>query len=143
MLSALSDAGAEFLVVGAHAVAFHGQPRATGDLDLWIRPTTNNAKRVRTALETFGAPLFNLTIEDLRTPELVFQIGVVPCRIDILTSITGVEFGPAWSRRVETDIEGVRVCVLGRQDLLRNKQATGRVKDLLDLELLAAGDEDG
>lgn len=140
MLSALSDAGVEYLVVGAHAVAYHGQPRATGDLDIWVRPTAENAVRVHAALEAFGAPLFDLSLEDLQTPELVFQIGVVPCRIDILTSITGVEFGPAWSRRVEIDIEGIRVPVLGREDLLRNKEATGRAKDRLDLELLAEPD---
>ena len=90
MLAALSAAGAEYLVVGAHALAAHGAPRATGDLDLWVRPTPENARRVWQALEAFGAPLHELTLGDLSRPDVVFQIGLVPQRIDILTSITGV-----------------------------------------------------
>src|SRR5438874_12136890 len=89
MLSALCAAGAEFLIVGAHALAAHGLPRATGDLDLWVRPTPANAERVLAALRSFGAPLFDLEAEDLTRPGTVFQIGMVPCRIDILTSIFG------------------------------------------------------
>src|SRR6186997_403579 len=95
MLSALSAAGARFLVVGAHALAAHGAPRATGDLDIWIDATPENAAHVLAALRTFGAPLLDLSAADLCTPETVFQIGVPPARIDILTSISGVEFGNA------------------------------------------------
>ena len=136
MLSALSAAGAEFLVVGAHALAAHGVPRATGDLDLWVRGTPENARKVLEALREFGAPLFDLTVEDLSRPGIVFQIGVAPCRIDILTSISGVGFDEAWPRRHEMGLGGVRFGVLGREDLVRNKLATGRPKDLLDVESL-------
>ena len=89
MLSALCDEGAEFLLVGAYAMAAHGCPRATGDIDIWIRPSDDNAQRVWRALKRFKAPVRNLTIDDLKTPEIVFQIGVAPRRIDLLTSIDG------------------------------------------------------
>ena len=136
MLSALSGAGAEFLVVGAHALAAHGVPRATRDLDIWINPTPDNAARVVKALRAFGAALMDLTEEDLTTPGTVFQIGVEPFRIDILTAISGVTFDEAWKNRLPLDIEGVRVLVLGRQDFIANKRATGRTKDLADIESL-------
>ena len=136
MLSALSDAGAEFLVVGAHALAAHGSPRATGDLDIWVNPTRANARRVLDALAVFGAPLGNLTLEDLMAADTVFQIGVPPCRVDILSGISGVSFKEAWPRRVVLDIEGMTVPVLGRMDFVTNKRASGRPKDHLDLDLL-------
>lgn len=136
MLSALSEAGAEYLIVGAHALAAHGVPRATGDLDIWVRATTENGSRVLAALTLYGAPLADLSLEDLTKPDTVFQIGVVPCRIDILTGISGVQFTEAWARRIAVDVEGVQVPVIGRDDFKTNKQASGRPKDLLDLELL-------
>lgn len=136
MLHALCDAHAEFLVVGAHAIAVHARPRATGDLDLWIRPTAENAARAYLALVRFGAPLDQLTERDLATPEQVYQIGVPPNRIDLLTSISGVEFEDAWPRRIEVAIEGKPIPVLGRNDLIRNKEATGRARDRADLALL-------
>ncbi len=136
MLSALSGAGAEFLVVGAHALAAHGTPRATGDLDIWVNSTPENAARVLAALEAFGAPLADLTIDDLTKPDTVFQIGVVPSRVDILSGVSGVRFADAWPRRVVLVIEGIEVPVLGRADLVANKRASGRPKDLLDIELL-------
>lgn len=140
MLSALSDADAEYLVVGAYAMAVHGRPRATGDLDLWVRPTPENAERVWEALARFGAPLDRLEPEDLTTPELVFQIGVVPNRIDILTSVTGLSFDRSWERRVIVPIEGVEVPVIGREDLIENKKELGRPRDLADVsELEEAG----
>lgn len=134
MLSALSEAGAEFLIVGAHALAAHGVPRATRDLDIWINPTPENAARVMTALRTFGTALMDLTEEDLTTPGTVFQIGVEPFRIDILTAISGVTFEEAWKNRLPLEIEGVRVLVLGRHDFITNKRATGRARDLVDIE---------
>ena len=140
MLSALSAAGAEFLVVGAHALAAHGRPRATGDLDLWIRPTPANAAKVWTALERFRAPLRELSLEDLGRPGIVFQLGVPPCRIDILTAIDGVEFDEAWSRRIMVELGSNRAPVLGRQDLIVNKRASGRPKDLADLAWLDSDD---
>src|SRR5436305_1722337 len=106
MLDALFAAGADFLIVGAHALAAHGRPRATGDLDIWIRPTSENAERVWRALVKFGAPLTELRVEDLATTEIVFQIGIAPARIDLLTSLTGLEFDGAWSRRQLIEIEG-------------------------------------
>jgi hypothetical protein len=134
MLAALSAAGAEFLVVGAHALAAHGVPRATGDLDLWVRPTQENARRVWKALEEFGAPLHELTLQDLTGPDVVFQIGIVPRRIDLLTSITGVAFEEAWTNRSVVEVEGVEVPVLGRNELIRNKRTVGRARDLADIE---------
>ncbi len=133
MLSEFSAAGVEFLIVGAHALAAHGLPRATGDLDIWIRPTQVNAERTHAALARFGAPLTDLTVEDLTHEGTVFQIGVPPARIDILTSITAVTFEEAWPRRLVARVaRDVSAPVLGRQDLLRNKRAVGRPKDLAD-----------
>lgn len=137
MLSALSAAGAEFLVVGAYALASHGLPRATGDIDLWIRPDAANAERVWQALEAFGAPLRDLSRADLCQPQTVCQIGVAPRRIDLLTGIDGVEFEEAWTTRMTIEIDGLCVPVLGLAELVRNKRASGRTKDLADLEELA------
>jgi hypothetical protein len=142
MLSALSDAGAEFLIVGAHALAAHGLPRATGDLDIWVRPSEENARRVLQALRAFRAPLHDLTEDDLSRPGTVFQIGVVPNRIDILTEISGVTFDEAWPRRETFVIEEQRLPFLSRLDLARNKRAAGRPKDLADLAALES-DEGG
>ena len=136
MLSALSEAGAEFLIVGAHALAAHGAPRATGDLDIWVSPTPANARRVMQALTAFGAPLHDLTLDDLTRSDTVFQIGVPPSRVDILTGVSGVQFDDAWLRRVPLDVEGAAVSVISREDFIRNKRATGRPKDLADIEAL-------
>ncbi|MGH9365091.1 MAG: hypothetical protein ACRD1B_07490 [Thermoanaerobaculia bacterium] len=136
MLSALLEARAEFLVVGAHALAAHGVPRATGDLDIWVRSEGGNSDRVLAALESFGAPLFDLTREDLLRPGTIFQIGVVPSRIDILTSISGVTFERAWANRCAVTIEGLSIPVLGREEFIANKRAVGRPKDVADLALL-------
>ena len=114
------------MVIGAHAVAVYARPRATGDLDLWIRPTPENAERVWAALLTFSAPLHELTREDLTSDDLVFQIGVAPNRIDILTTIGGVNFDDAWPRRSSVELWGLTVPVIGREDLVRSKRAAGR-----------------
>ena len=136
MLSALSGERAELLIVGAYALAAHGLPRATGALDLWVRPTRANAAAVWKALARFGAPLGDLSEADLCAPEVVFQIGQPPCRVDILTSIDGVAFEEAWPRRRRIDIDGLDVPVLGREDLLKNKRASGRPQDLADVAWL-------
>ena len=136
MLAALSAAGARFLIVGAHALAAHGAPRATGDLDIWIQATPENAARVLDALTHFGAALFDLSVDDLSKPDTVFQIGLPPSRIDILSSISGVDFDTAWPRRVEVTIGDLRVPLIGRDDFITNKRAAGRPKDLSDLGLL-------
>jgi hypothetical protein len=136
MLSALSAAGARFLIVGAHALAAHGAPRATGDLDIWIGASPDNAARVLDALRNFGAALFDLTLDDLSKPETVLQIGLPPSRIDIMSSISGVAFDHAWPRRLEIRIGDLDVGVIGREDFIANKTASGRPKDLMDLTLL-------
>ncbi len=138
MLSAFTAANVEFLVVGAYALAAHGVPRATGDLDFWVRPTAENASRVLKALSAFGAPAEELSGLDLTTPDLVFQIGVEPSRIDILTSIDGVEFEEAYRSRTTARIDGLEVPVLGREALIRNKRVVGRPKDLADVAELEA-----
>ena len=136
MLSALSAAGARFLIVGAHALAAHGAPRATGDLDIWIRGTPENAVRVLEALRRFGAAIFDLTVDDLSKPDTVFQIGLPPSRIDILSSISGIDFDRAWPNRLPIKIGDLEVSVIGREDFVANKTAAGRPKDLIDLTLL-------
>lgn len=140
MLSALSGEDAEFLIVGAYALAHHGLPRATGDLDIWVRCSAENAPRVWAALERFGAPLVDLSMEDLGRAELVVQIGVAPARIDLLTSIDGVAFADAWADRVESVIDDVRVSVLSRAHLIANKKASGRPQDLADVAWLEGTD---
>jgi hypothetical protein len=136
MLAALCEADAEFLLVGAHALAAHGVPRATGDLDLWLRPTPENARRVYDALVRFGAPLEDLSVEDLYSPDLVYQIGLPPCRIDLLTSISGIDFDSAWANRMSVPVGELTVSCLGRDDFVRNKRATGRSRDLADVAML-------
>src|SRR5438105_15369371 len=136
MLSALFAAGAEFLVVGAHALAAHGTPRATGDLDIWVRPTPENADRVLSALKAFGAPLFDLTRKDLSRPGIVFQLGLPPLRIDILTGVSGVTFDEAWPERLVSEVETLQVPCIGRAALIKNKRAAGRPKDLVDVATL-------
>ncbi|HVS31841.1 MAG TPA: hypothetical protein VMS98_10325 [Thermoanaerobaculia bacterium] len=134
ILAALSAAGAEFLVVGAHALAAHKRPRATGDLDIWVRPTSENAKRVWNALVEFGAPLHDLTVEDLATADVVFQMGLPPYRVDILTSISGVTFDEAWPNRIVNEFQGQPYGVIGLRDLIRNKRAAGRPQDVVDAD---------
>jgi hypothetical protein len=136
MLSALSEAKAEFLVVGAYALAAHGTPRATGDLDIWVRPSMDNSERVWTALEVFGAPMSQLTKTDLQQPGIVFQIGIAPGRIDLLTSITAVDFDEAWEHHIDINIGGRVIPVLGRHELIKNKRALGRPRDLADVDAL-------
>jgi len=138
VLRALGESGAEFIVVGAHAMAVHGVPRATGDLDILVRPTLENAHRVLQALRLFGAPVdaHGIRETDLATPGVVYQIGLPPRRIDILTEISGVSFDEAWATHVEVEISGIQAPFIGRQALLKNKRATGRDKDLVDARTL-------
>lgn len=138
MLSALLAEDVEFLVVGAYALAAHGLPRATGDLDFWIRRSPANAARVMRALAAFGAPLDRITEADLCTPDLVYQLGMEPSRIDILTAIDGVEFDEAWPNRTVAVIDELRIPLLGLRELIRNKRATGRDQDLADVSRLEA-----
>ena len=139
VLIALMEAGARFMVVGAHALAVQGVPRATQDLDVWIEPTYENAERVWKALIRFGAPLEELKVDraDFVRPDTVVQIGLPPNRIDLLTGITGVEdFEEAWNARAESEVTGHTIPFLGRETLIANKRATGRIRDLADIEAL-------
>lgn len=138
VLSALVEYDVRFLIVGAHALGAHGVPRATQDLDVWIDAESSNAARTWRALVAFGAPLEDLGIRDadFSRPEVVVQVGMPPNRVDILTGVTGLRFEDAWSTRAEGVIEGVRVPILGRDALIRNKRSTGRHKDLGDVEAL-------
>lgn len=136
MLPALNGAGVEYLLVGAYALAAHGCPRATGGIDLWIRPTPENAGRVWAALQAFEAPRSQVTEADFAEPDIVFQIGVAPRRIDLLTSISGVRFDDAWLRRRTIEVDGLLLHTLSREDLIANKLATGRPKDLADVAWL-------
>ena len=143
MLSALCAEHAEFLLVGAFALAVHGEPRATGDMDLWVRPTPENAQRVVAALRRFGAPMERIAATDLEQPDIVLQLGVRPNRIDFLTGVDGVSFDEAWAGKLESEVEGLRIPVIGRAELIRNKRATGRTRDLADAEALERGGRQG
>lgn len=139
LLAALRAENVEFVVVGAHALAAHGVPRATGDLDVFVRPSKENAKRVVRALHRFGAPIaaHGIGESDFERTDTVYQIGLPPRRIDLMTSISGVDFGEAWAGRVEATLGTEPVAIIGRDALIKNKQAAGREKDLLDVKLLA------
>jgi hypothetical protein len=134
VLSELSAAQADFLVVGAWAMSVYQMRRATGDIDIWVRPSAANAQRVWDALARFGAPLeeYHITVEELSKPGLVFQIGNDPDRIDFLTAVDGLLFESAWQSRENHEIDGVTVPVLSVPDLLKNKKSAGRPKDLFD-----------
>ena len=136
LFSELCSADARFLVAGAHAVIHYSVPRYTKDLDLWVEATDENAQRVFEALTRFGAPVSDLTTSDLCDPGTVFQIGIEPNRIDILTHIEGLDFEGAWQRREMTTYGGIAIPVLGIDDLIASKRAAGRPQDLLDLEWL-------
>ena len=134
LLRAFVDAEVRFLIVGAYALALHGRPRATGDLDVWVDATDENAARVMRALAAFGAPLSELSVDDFARPGVTYQIGVPPGRIDILTDLTGLSFADAWPDRITRPFGDVEVDFIGRASFLRNKRAVGRPKDLGDIE---------
>jgi hypothetical protein len=136
ILEALVAEHARFLIVGAHALALHGYPRSTVDIDIWIDATEDNAQRIWRALAEFGAPLedLNVRLPDLTRPDVVIQLGLPPNRIDILTAVSGLTFERAWANRVDDVVEGVRVPVLGLADLIENKTAAGRDKDRADVK---------
>ncbi|HXC25207.1 MAG TPA: hypothetical protein VNU46_04770 [Gemmatimonadaceae bacterium] len=137
-VEALLRAQARFLVVGAQALAVHGVPRATGDIDIWIDQSADNAACVWAALLDFGAPVGTLQISpnDLRQPNMVVQIGVPPCRIDILTDVSGIAFADAWDDRFVCRVSDMDIPFIGRTAFIQNKRASGRFKDLGDLEAL-------
>ena len=136
MLHILSEEGVKFILVGGYAFSAHGYPRTTLDIDFWVLPSPENASAVMRALKKFGAPLTNVSAADFEIPGTIFQIGVAPRRIDIITKIESVSFDEAYARALVTEWEGVNVHVLSLQDLLVNKRAVGRPKDLADIVLL-------
>ena len=139
LLSALYVAEARFLVVGAYALALHGHPRSTGDLDIWVEPTPENAARVMQALRRFGAPLGKVREADFSRPGIVFQVGVRPLRIDLLTDLTGLTFEEAWPDRMIHRFGPFEAPFLGKESFIKNKRATGRPQDLVDAEQLEKG----
>ncbi len=136
ILQALFDEKVKYILIGAYALAAHGYPRATMDIDIWVMPSPDNAEAVLRALRSFGAPLQNLTKKDLEEDGTVFQIGVAPRRIDIITAATGLNFEHTYQNSVLVNIDGIDVHIPSIADLIINKRATGRTKDLADAEAL-------
>lgn len=126
----------KFLVVGAYAMAGHGYPRATGDIDFWVEPSPKNAKKVYQALLEFGAPKQHFEISDFKKKGNVLQIGVAPRRIDIITEISGVDFETAWNNRLYTKFGKIKCPILNLKELIKNKKSTGRDKDKADYKTL-------
>jgi hypothetical protein len=138
LLSCLREEECDFVIVGAHALAAHGAPRATGDLDVLVRPSASNAERVFRALVRFGAPVaaHGISPTDFATPGTVYQIGLPPFRIDILTEISAVTYDEAASDTIDTRFGSELVRCIGLEPMIRNKRAIGRTKDLADAEAL-------
>ncbi len=136
LLELLNAKGVRYLLVGAYAVGLHGHCRGTSDMDVWVEPERENAKRVLETLSEFGFGELELSVEDLVAPDTVVQLGYPPVRIDLLTGILGVEFSGAYARHEIRDLAGVPVSVIGLEDLKASKRAAGRHKDLDDLEHL-------
>lgn len=135
-IESLNSHGVEYLIVGAHALAFHGFPRYTGHVDLLLRSTPDNAARVEKVLIAFSFASLGLSATDFLQPERVVQLGLAPSRIDLLTSLTGVTFEDAWDKRVSGELDGLPVAFLSRETLIKNKRATGRTQDAADVENL-------
>ncbi len=136
LFKSLNEHGVDYLVVGGYALAFHGAPRFTGDIDIYVRPDPENARRVCQAVADFGFQFPNLTAEDFADPDRVIQLGLPPVRVDFMTSITGVSWEQADAGKVPGSYGGIPVSYLGREQYIINKRATGRKKDLADLEAL-------
>ncbi len=128
--------GVRYLVLGGYAVAFHGHPHYTKDLDVWIEASLDNASKIVSALDAFGFGSLKLKPQDFLAPDQFIQLGRAPCRIDIMTSAPGIVFGDCYERRVEAEVDGVTLPFLALDDLKRNKRAVGRHQDLADLERL-------
>lgn len=133
ILSCLNEENVDYLVVGAFALAAHGYPRSTGDLDIWVLNSESNAAKLFKALAKFGAPIGDLSVQQFTSPDIVLQIGVEPCRVDILTGIDGLTYSDAIKNKVEITVEGIDLGIISKNDLLTNKLATGRDKDLGDI----------
>jgi hypothetical protein len=136
LLALLNEHKVEYVIVGGYALAFHGAPRYTGDLDILVKADGDNAERILAALGDFGFADIDLTVADFQAPEMIIQLGVAPVRVDIITSLTGVDWDQAYSGRVAGTYGDIPVDYLGRQQFIANKRATGRKRDLADLEAL-------
>lgn len=136
MLQILLDNKVRFLVVGAYAMGVYGYPRATGDFDIWVEASSENSEKIYRSLSQFGAPLSDITKTTFCEEGIIFQIGVAPRRIDIITKIDGVDFKKAYLDKQEIEIEDIKIPFLSKEDLIRNKESTGREKDILDAKYL-------
>jgi hypothetical protein len=132
----LNSNGVEYAIVGGYAVAFHARPRYTGDIDFLVRRTPENAERILRALARFGFGSLGLTAADFLKPDCIVQLGHPPNRIDVLTSISGVETDDVWEGRVDCELDGLPVHFIGRLELIRNKREVGRPQDRADLDAL-------
>jgi hypothetical protein len=135
-IESLNSQGVEFIVVGAFSVAYHAIPRTTGDIDFWYRPTPDNAVRLENAIQQFGFGSLGLKVQDFLTPNRVVQFGRPPLRIDLINSLSGLTAEEVWASRIPGQLAGLQVHFLGREALIRNKRASGRPKDRIDLQLL-------
>jgi hypothetical protein len=140
-IGSLNAQGVEFLIVGAHALAFHGAPRFTGDLDLLVRPTIDNAAKVLAAVRAFGFPVEDLQPGDLTDPRRILEMGIEPVQIHVMSAISGVSWEEAWQTRIDGDCGGHPVSFLGREAFLQNKRAAARPKDLADIDALEPGND--
>jgi len=136
MLQLLSEEQVDFMIVGAYALGTHGYPRATGDIDIWVKPNDINSRKLYKALARFGALLDQIKIDDFSTEGIIFQIGVIPRRIDIITKIDGVTYEEADEDKIIVEIEGLKIPVISLDKLIKNKMSTGREKDELDIKTL-------
>jgi hypothetical protein len=141
LLNALNAEGAEFIIIGAYAFAFHGRPRATKDVDIFVGSDSANAEKVWNALVVFGAPLADLKLADLASPGTFYVMGRPPNQVDVITSIDGVTFAQAWATRVPSTYGGVPVNYISRSELLINKKAVARPQDLADVAYLESEGE--
>lgn len=132
LLRALNDAKVEYLIVGGYAVGKYTEPRYTKDIDIWINNSIDNAERVFQALQAFGAPLGDVTVDDFSAPDLIYQIGVEPSRIDILMGLESMDFENCWKRRVTAELDELTLNFISIADLIENKERTGRPQDLID-----------
>jgi len=143
LLALLTDHRVEYLIAGGHAVAFHGYPRLTEDLDLFVRADAGNAARMMAALDAFGFGGIGLTAADFVADDRVIQLGRAPNRVDLLTRLWGVSFDDAWAHKVAGELDGVPVWMLDRAHLIQTKRATARPQDLADAAALEALGNDG
>jgi len=136
MLSILLKEKVEFVLIGAYSIAVYGLPRATGDLDIFVNPTKENSFKIYKALAQFGAPMNEITKNTFTEKDTIFQIGVSPCRIDIINQIDGVTFNECFKTRIKIKIAGLDIPVISKTNLIKNKQSTGRLKDQVDANWL-------